>query len=331
MLNLGVLDQSPVRKGASAQQAFAETLELAREVEAMGFGRFWVSDHHSTDALAGSAPEVLLAALGAQTKTIRLGSGGIMLPHYSPFKVAELAATLSALYPGRIDLGIGRAPGSDMVSARMLAKDGRPDFSQFPQQAKALQAMLYQADYQPPVKPRVEKPAVLWMLGSSPDSAALAGELGLPYNFALFINPEMNERILSYYQHSFQANHRYGMQYDQPHSTLTVNVVCADSEAEAQRLARSRAVSYIKFISGRSDTEICDPDEAAAFQFDPQQEAFIQQRAASSAIGTPEQVKSKLQQLAEDYSADEIMTVTITYDFAARKRSYQLLAEAFED
>lgn len=329
-MKLSVLDQSPIRKGGTAQQAFAETLQLAQQVERLGYSRFWVSEHHSTDSLAGSAPEVLMAALGAATHSIKIGSGGIMLPHYTPFKVAELAATLSALYPGRIDLGIGRAPGTDMISARMLAQDGRPDFSRFPKQTEELQAMLYQADFQPPVKPRVAEPADLWMLGSSPDSAALAGKLGLRYNFALFINPEMDGRILPYYRHGFQHQQKYSQSIEQPYSCVTVNVVCADTEAEAQRLARSRAVSYIKFISGHSDTEICDPDEAAAFEFNPQQEAFIQQRKASSAVGTPEQVRAKLEQLAADYGADEMMTVTITYDFAARQRSYQLLAEAFD-
>lgn len=326
-MKLSVLDQSPIRKGDSAQQAFKETLELAQYTEGLGFSRFWVSEHHSTDALAGSAPEVLLGALGAVTETIRIGSGGIMLPHYTPFKVAEWAATLSALYPGRIDLGIGRAPGTDMISARLLAQDGRPDFSRFPQQAEELQAMLYDSAFSPAVKPLVDCPASLWMLGSSPDSAALAGQLGLQYNFALFINPDMDRRILPYYRRGFSP--QLLSEYKIPRSCLTVNVVCADTEAEAQRLARSRIVSYLKFISGQSDTEICDPDEAARFELNPQQQAFVDQRAASSAIGSPEQVKQKLDQLALDYGADELMTVTICYDFDARKRSYQLLSEIY--
>lgn len=329
-MKLSVLDQSPVRKGGTYEQAFSETLALAQFTEALGYSRFWVSEHHSTDALAGSAPEVLLGAIGAVTNKIRIGSGGIMLPHYSAFKVAELASALSVLNPGRIDLGIGRAPGTDMISARLLSTNGTPDFSRFPEQSGDLQRMLYDEKFSPTVKPKALQPADLWMLGSSPDSAALAGDLGLAYNFALFINPEMDGRILPYYRHSFQAAKQFDRALTAPHASITVNVVCADTEAEAQRLARSRAVSYIRFISGRGDTEICDPDEAAAFKFSPQEEAFIQQRSASSAIGDPSQVKEKLSRLANEYGADEVMTVTICYDFDDRKRSYQLLAEAFE-
>ncbi|MCV6626309.1 MAG: LLM class flavin-dependent oxidoreductase [Cellvibrionaceae bacterium] len=327
-MKLSILDQSPLRKGGTAQQAFAETLELAQHTEALGYHRFWVSEHHGTDALAGSAPEVLLGALGAVTEKIRIGSGGIMLPHYTPYKVAELGATLAALNPGRVDLGIGRAPGTDMVTAGLLSQTGQPNFQRFPEQAAELQAMLADPGFTPTLRPQVDTPATLWMLGSSPDSAALAGQLGLPYNFALFINPAMDERILSYYRHCFQANTELPGSLAQPHSSVTVNVVVADTEAEAQYLARSRTVSYLKFVSGQSDTEICPPDEAAAYQFSPQQQAFVNQRMGSAAIGAPEQVRDKLNALAQTYGADEIMTVTICYDFAARKRSYELLAHA---
>ncbi len=327
-MKLSVLDQSPLRKGGSAEQAFSETLALAKFVEALGYERFWVSEHHGTDALAGSAPEVLLGALGASTDRIRIGSGGIMLPHYTPYKVAELAATLSALNPGRIDLGIGRAPGTDMVTARLLAQNGQPDFSRFPKQTEQLQNILNDKHFQPKLRPQAQSPADLWMLGSSPDSAALAGQLGLPYNFALFINPAMDGRILEYYRHSFQSDDAPG-RIASPHSCLTVNVLVADTEEQAHYLARSRLVSYLKFISGKSDTEVCHPDEAALYPLSPQEEAFAEQRMASSAIGTPEQVKEKLLSLAKEYGADELMIVTICYDFEDRKRSYQLLAEAF--
>ncbi|MBB6520587.1 LLM class flavin-dependent oxidoreductase [Pseudoteredinibacter isoporae] len=327
-MKLSVLDQSPLRKGGSAEQAFSETLALAKFVEALGFERFWVSEHHGTDALAGSAPEVLLGALGASTERIRIGSGGIMLPHYTPYKIAEVAATLSALNPGRIDLGIGRAPGTDMVTARLLAQNGQPDFSRFHEQSEQLQTILHDKSFQPKLRPQAEIPADVWMLGSSPDSAALAGQLGLPYNFALFINPAMDGRILEYYRHCFQREAGPG-RIASPHSCLTVNVLVADTEEQAHYLARSRLVSYLKFIAGKNDTEICHPDEAALYSLSPQEDAFAGQRMSSSAIGTAEQVKEKLLSLADEYGADEIMTVTICYDFEDRKRSYQLLAEAF--
>ncbi len=327
-MKLSVLDQSPLRKGGSGAEAFCETLALAQYVEALGYERFWVSEHHGTDALAGSAPEVLLGAIGASTERIRIGSGGIMLPHYTPYKVAEVAATLTALNPGRVDLGIGRAPGTDMLTARLLAQNGQPDFSRFPEQSAKLQEILYDKNFQPKLRPQIESAVDLWMLGSSPDSAALAGQLGLPYNFALFINPAMDERILAYYRHSFQASSALG-QIKKPHSSLTVNVLVADTQEQAQYLARRRLVSYLKFISGQSDTEICHPDEAKAYILSPQEEAFAAQRVGSSAIGTAEQVKAKLESLAQQYGVDEIMTVSICYDFEDRKRSYKLLAEAF--
>lgn len=322
---LSVLDQSPIRQGGSAHQALQETLELAQFTEALGYHRFWVSEHHSTDALAGSSPEVLLAAIGQATSTIRIGSGGIMLPHYSPFKVAELASTLASLFPDRVDLGLGRAPGTDMISARALSIDGEPRFEQFPQQVTDLQSMLFDPQFKPQVNPKPPSPATVWMLGSSPDSAILAGQQGLPYNFALFINPHMDTRILDYYRQQFAATERQ----EKPYTSLTVNVVCADTEEQAKRLALSRQISFLRFATGTGDSRICTPEEAEAVQLSSDERAFIDQRSAHAAVGTPEQVRDKLFQLAEDFNADEIMTVTITYDFEARKRSYQLLAEAF--
>ncbi|MGH1372932.1 MAG: MsnO8 family LLM class oxidoreductase [Cellvibrionaceae bacterium] len=203
---LSILDQSPIRQGGTAHQALQETLELARLAEALGYHRFWVSEHHSTDALAGTSPEVLLAAIGQATEHIRIGSGGIMLPHYSPFKVAELASTLATLFPDRVDIGLGRAPGTDMISARALSIDGKPRFEQFPQQVADLKDMLFDPQYRPQVNPKPPTTPDLWMLGSSPDSAILAGQQGLPYNFALFINPHMDKRILDYYREQYQAN-----------------------------------------------------------------------------------------------------------------------------
>ncbi len=325
-MRLSILDQSPVRQGGTAQQAFAETLELAKLAETLGYHRFWVSEHHSTDALAGSAPEILMAAIAQHTQHIRVGSGGIMLPHYSPYKVAEIASTLACLYPDRIDLGLGRAPGTDMISARALSVDGKPRFSDFPQQVESLQNMLGDKNYRPAVNPKPESPAAVWMLGSSTESAVLAGQRGLPYNFALFINPHMDARILEYYRHQFQPS----AECKAPYSSLTVNVICAETEAQAQALALSRQISFLRFASGKGDSRICTPEEAASVVLSEDEKSFIQQRSALAAIGTPEQVRDKLFDLADQYGADELMTVTITYSFEARKRSYELLADAFQ-
>jgi len=325
-MQLSVLDQSPIRQSGSAAQAFQETLELAQFTEALGFHRFWVSEHHSTDALAGSAPEILMAALAQHTRHIRIGSGGIMLPHYSPYKVAEIANTLACLYPERIDLGVGRAPGTDMISARALSIDGKTRFDKFPEQVENLQSMLYDTDFRPAVKPQASVAPNLWMLGSSPDSAVLAGQRGLPYNFALFINPHMDTRILEYYQQRFEPS----PQCPKPYSSLTVNVICAETEQEAKRLALSRQISFLRFATGKGDSRICTPEEAASVVLSADEQAFINQRSSHAAIGTPEQVRDKLFGLAEAFGADELMTVTITHDFEARKRSYELLADAFK-
>lgn len=323
---VSVLDQSPVRQGGTAQQAFQETLELAALCDSLGYHRFWVSEHHSSDALAGSAPEVLLGAIGQHTTDIRIGSGGIMLPHYSAYKVAEIASTLAALFPGRVDLGVGRAPGTDMISARALSVDGKTRFEHFPQQVEQLQRMLFDGEYRPQVNPKPDQQAALWMLGSSPDSAILAGQRGLAYNFALFINPHMDPKILDYYRRQFVASD----QCSKPYTSLTVNVICADTEAEAQRIALSRQISFLRFATGKGDSRICTPEDAASVVLTADEQAFIKQRSAHAAIGTPEQVRDKLFELADAFGADELMTVTITHDFEARKRSYQLLAEAFK-
>lgn len=325
-MRLSILDQSPIRQGGNAQQAFKETLELAALSESLGYHRFWVSEHHSTDALAGSAPEILMAALAQHTRKIRIGSGGIMLPHYSPYKIAETASTLACLFPDRIDLGVGRAPGTDMISARALSVDGKTRFEEFPQQVEQLQSMLYDNSFRPEIKPQPDISPPLWMLGSSPDSAVLAGQRGLPYNFALFINPHMDTRILDYYKQQFQPS----PQCKRPYSSLTVNVICADTQEEARKLALSRQISFLRFATGKGDSRICTPEEAASLSLSPDERAFIEQRSAHAAIGTPEQVRDKLFELADAFGADELMTVTITYDFEARKRSYELLAEAFQ-
>lgn len=325
-MKLSILDQSPIRDGGTSQQALQETLTLARTAEALGYHRFWVSEHHNTEALAGSAPEVLLAAIGAATERIRIGSGGVMLPHYSAFKVAETFSLLTNLYPGRIDLGIGRAPGSDMKTAQILATDGRPKFERFPQLAQELRQMLYDDSFRPKVTPKPTTPPPIWMLGSSPDSAILAGQLGLPYNFALFINSKMSPQILNFYRSHFDPSEQLAT----PYTSLTVNVVCAETEKEAKRLSLSRNLLFLKFVTRQGNVRVPTVEDAEQYPYSPQELAFLQGRFQLSAIGNPAQVKQKLQDLAEQFGADELMTVTITYDFAARLRSYELLADVFQ-
>ncbi|MEM7112586.1 MAG: LLM class flavin-dependent oxidoreductase [Chloroflexota bacterium] len=324
-MKLSILDQSPIRNGGTPHQALQETIQLAQIAESLGYHRFWVSEHHNTNTLAGTAPEVLLAALGAATKTIRLGSGGVMLPHYSAFKVAEAFSVLATLYPERIDLGIGRAPGSDMETARVLATDGRPKFERFPQLVEELLTMLNDPSFRPKVMPRPPQPPPVWMLGSSPDSAILAGRLGLPYNFALFINNKMSPQILDYYRQQF-----YPSDYrEKPYTCLTVNVVCAETEEQAYRLSLSRSLGFLKFVTKQKVAGIPTVEEAENYPYNEQELAFMRDRAQNAAIGTPEQVKEQLLALVDLYHPDELMTVTVTYDFADRVRSYEMLAEVF--
>lgn len=326
-MKISILDQSPVKQGGSAEQALAETLELARLGDALGYHRFWVSEHHSTAAYAGSAPEVLLAAIGAQTGRIRLGTGGIMLPHYSAFKVAEVGSLLATLFPGRVDLGIGRAPGADMDTARELAHGGTPRFHLFPRQTEELLHKLANQRYRPKITPRPELNPDVWMLGTSADSAELAARLGLPYNFALFINSDTSTDILRLYKDSFQPS----AVLDKPLAGLTLNVYCADTEEKAAQLAKARHLSMLKVVTRQGFSGIGSIAEAESYPYSAEETFYMQQRARYDAVGTPEQVRERISQLATLFAADEIMTVTITHDFADRKRSYVLLAEAMID
>ena len=282
-----------------------------------------MSEHHSTAAYAGSAPEVLLAAIGAQTQRIRLGTGGIMLPHYSPFKVAEVGSVLATLFPGRVDLGVGRAPGADMDTARELAHGGTPRFHLFQQQTEELIHKLGNLRYRPKLTPRPVENPVVWMLGTSADSAVLAGRMGLPYNFALFINADADTDILRIYKEHFQPS----ALLDKPLAGLTINVYCADTEEKAAQLARARHLSMLKVVTRQGFSGIGSIEEAQQYSYSPQESFYMQQQSRHDCVGTPDQVAARIGQLVKLFDADEIMTVTITYDFADRKRSYQLLAD----
>lgn len=323
-MKLSILDQSLCRSPEEAPTALRETIEMAQHAEALGYRRFWVSEHHAFRSVAGSAPEVLLAAIGAATESIRIGSGGIMLPHYSPYKVAEVFALLSNLYPGRIDLGIGRAPGADMSTAVALAADGRPKFERFPQLTEQLAAYLWNEVTQPMVSPRPQPGIPLWMLGSSPDSAVLAARLGLPYNLGLFINPQASHHLIGHYKEHFQPSKLQ----PEPHAILTVGVFCADDEERARALCLAYDLNLLRFFSGQTDGRSLTPQEACAYPIGPREQAFIQSRAASRAVGTPAQVWEQITRLAREHRADEVMAVTNMYYFQDRKRSFELLMAA---
>jgi luciferase family oxidoreductase group 1 len=325
-LTLSVLDQSLARAPDQAATALQETLQMAQWCEQLGYNRFWVSEHHAFPSVAGSAPEVLLAALGAATNTIRLGSGGIMLPHYSAYKIAEVFSLLANLYPGRIDLGIGRAPGADMSTAVALATDGRPKFEAFPELTAKLSEYLWSEKTSPVVSPRPPEQIPLWMLGSSPDSAVLAAQRGLPYNLGLFINPQADARLIGLYKSHFQPS----ALRPSPYAILTLSVFCADTEEQASALQLTYDLNLFRFFTGQSNGQSMTPQEAQDYPLGAQERAFIASRENSRAAGTPQQVRERIEHLAAMHDADEIMAVTNMYYIEDRKRSFELLREAFE-
>jgi luciferase family oxidoreductase group 1 len=327
---LSVLDQSPIRAGGTAAEAVAETVELAQACERWGYHRYWLAEHHASRGLAGSTPEVLVAHVAARTSRIRVGSGGVMLSHYSALKVAENFRMLETLYPGRIDLGIGRAPGSDPRTARALAHGpGALGIEHFPAQISDLLGFLrndLREDHPfRGIRAMPEGPTTpeLWLLGSSDEGAALAAHFGTAFSFAHFISDEGGAEITR----GYAARFRPGV-LAAPRASVAVFALAADTEAEAQRLATSRYLWITRLYTGRPGA-FPSVEEALAYPYSERELAIVHHAKRRTIAGAPEQVRARLLDLARAYRADEIMIVTITFDFKARLRSYQLLAEAF--
>jgi luciferase family oxidoreductase group 1 len=336
---LSVLDQSPISEGSSGAQALANTLELARLTDRLGYHRYWVAEHHGGPMLAGPSPEALIGPIAAATERIRVGSGGVMLPHYSPLKVAETFSVLAGLFPGRIDLALGRAAGTDPMTTYALQRDRRqaaPD--DFPEQLAELLGYLYDrlpADHPfarlakaLPGRPQIPEP---WLLGSSPQSALWAAELGLPYAFADFINPKGAE-IAALYRERF-AEHEHADA--RARTAVGVWVVCADSDEQARRLASSARMTFTLLRRGQL---IAVPPPERALRFLEAEERSggsgdVAEGGASrsrrAVVGSPETVRAQLAEVLASYGAEEAIVVCITYDHRARMRSYELLAEAF--
>ena len=331
-LVLSVVDQSPVRAGATAGDALRETIELAAAVEEMGYERYWLAEHHSLPNFAGTSPEVLIGHVAARTKRIRVGSGGVMLSHYSAFKVAENFRMLEALHPGRIDLGIGRAPGSDQITAAALSFPNHPrEIRHFPRQVVDLLGYLHgemedghifsqiQAGPGEPQAPEV------WLLGSRYESAYMAAQLGLPFAYAHFFGIAVEEgpAIAANYRENFRPSQFLS----EPKVNVGVHVICAETEEEAQRLAGPRNLARLQNITGRAKG-IPTVEEALEYQYRPDELAFVQQYALVCVDGDPQQVKQGLDDLADLYQTPDLSIVTIAHDFADRVRSYELVAEA---
>jgi luciferase family oxidoreductase group 1 len=329
-LRLGVLDQSPVSEGSTAGEALRNSIDLARLADALGYTRYWVAEHHGTPMLACAAPEVLIGPIAQVTSRIKVGSGGVMLPHYSPLKVAETFSMLSALAPGRIDLGLGRAAGTDPKTTYALQRDRR---QQAPDDfASQLVELLGHLDRTLPAEHPFSRLVPLhgnherpepWLLGSSPQSAIWAADLGLPYAFADFINPA-GQAIMARYRDAFIPSDRLST----PHGIVALWALCAETDAEAERLAASSRMAFTLFQRGEL-IPVPPVDTALAFLADPPADPFPVVRPRRSIVGRPERVEAGIRAAAEEYGVDEVMVVTITYDHDARRRSYELLAEAF--
>ena len=336
-MKLSALDQSPIRKGGTAADAVHETIELAKACERLGYARYWLAEHHNTSSFAGSTPEVLIARVAAETKSIRIGSGGIMLPHYSPLKVAENFRMLETLYPCRIDLGIGRAPGADgRTSVALQAGPQAWDVGVFPQQAALLRHYLeeaaglaqwpeghaYRSVHASPRGPGMPE---MWMLASSMNGAMYAAELGLPLAFAQFISPDgSGPDAAELYRKHFKP-HREG---DSPHVSVAVFTLCAETEEEADRLCTTRNLWVMQLLRNQAGA-FPSPEEAEAYPYTQEDRVMIRGIASRGITGTPDRVKLGLERLAAEYGAEEVIALTITYHFKARLRSYELLAAAF--
>jgi luciferase family oxidoreductase group 1 len=325
MATLSVLDLATVAKGSTPADALADTTRLAPLVEELGYRRLWVAEHHGMPMVASSAPAVLIGHLADATTTLRVGAGGVMLPNHAPLVIAEQFATLEALHPGRIDLGLGRAPGTDQVTARALRRTGGLGADTFPEDVVELINYLLDGDGPPthpsPTPGRGYLPE-MWLLGSSTFSAQLAGMLGLSFSFAYHFAPDLMDQALEQYRARFKPS----VLLDRPHAMVAVSVVCAPDEEEARWLAGPSALSILQLRTGRLGP-LATPEEAAAYRYSPQEQALIDSTTSTHLIGDPDQVHRGLVALEERTGADEIMLSTRAHSFDARARSLALVAQ----
>ncbi|WP_354676731.1 LLM class flavin-dependent oxidoreductase [Cupriavidus plantarum] len=329
-MRLSVLDQSPVIAGHTARDALAATVDLAQMADDLGYTRYWCAEHHGLQGVCNPAPEVMLARLGSVTRRIRLGSGGVMLPYYSPFKVAEQFRMLEGLFPNRIDLGVGRAPGGDMRTAQAVAMGDYNRGDQFAEQVRDL-AWLLSGEVPPGhiaegvlLQPAIDTRPEIWVLGSSDFGVALAAKLGVRFAFAHFINAHYGHAVATQYRETFEAG------YEQtPYSAAAVFVICADTQHEADELMRAVDIRRVQMAYGINAPI---PSLAQARDFSPTERdrMIIERERPRTICGTPEIVTEQMLALRERFAADELVVLSVTASYAARQRTYQLLAEAFE-
>lgn len=325
---LSVLDLSPIVEGESAGVSFRNTLDLAQHAERLGYKRFWLAEHHNMPGIASAATSVVIGFVAAGTNTIRVGAGGIMLPNHAPMVIAEQFGTLESLFPGRIDLGLGRAPGSDRPTAHALRRTLQSDGDDFPDLLAELQFFL--GDVAPGQKvqavPGGGTHVPIWLLGSSDFSARLAGRLGLPFSFAAHFSPENTLPALMIYRDSFEPS----AVLSEPYAMVALNVFAAETDREAERLATSQHQSFLNLIRGKPGRILPPVDDMDAI-WTPDEKRLVQSRLGGSVIGDPEKVRAGLERFAHETAADELMINGMFYEHAARLRSYEIVSEVWKN
>lgn len=328
---LSVLDLSPVASGSNSAEALRNTLDLAKLADELGYTRYWLAEHHNTQLIASSTPEVMIGHVASVTKRIRVGSGGVMLPNHAPLHVAEAFRMLEALHPGRIDLGLGRAPGTDSLTALALRRSREAlSADDFPMRLDELLAFLDGGfpENHPfegvKAMPDDVPPPDVWLLGSSDFSSALAAQLGLGFAYAHHINPVLAVRALREYQDRFHPSGHT----DKPQAMLAVSAVCAETDEKAELLARPLELTLLRFRQGRS-ARFPSVAEATEYPYTPEEREIIRYNRQRTFIGSPETVRERVSVLASQSGVEEIMITTMMHDHADRRKSYQLLAEAF--
>jgi luciferase family oxidoreductase group 1 len=322
-----LLDLSPIVAGSTAADSLRNTLDLARHAEGWGYTRYWLAEHHNMAGIASAATSVVIAAVGSATKTMRIGSGGIMLPNHSPLVIAEQFGTLASLYPGRVDLGLGRAPGTDQMTARALRRDVNSAAEHFPEDVMELRALL--GDPQPGqyihAYPGTGTKVPLWMLGSSLFGAQLAALLGLPYSFASHFAPDALLPALEIYRERFQPSEDRAT----PHAMPALQVIAADTDAEARRLFTSTQQAFANMSRGTRG-QLPPPIDDIETYWSPEEKARAGHMLSYAVVGGPETVKAGLRRFIDLTKADEIMTASMIYDHGARLRSFEIVAEAMK-
>lgn len=325
MIPYSILDLAIVTEGNSLAEAINNSRQLAIEAEQMGYKRFWMAEHHNMENIASSATSILLGHVAEATKSIRVGSGGIMLPNHSPLIIAEQFGTLATMYPGRVDLGLGRAPGTDQTTANAIRPDRMSQVQKFPQNVKLLQKYLSSENETSSVRaiPGEGTDIPIWILGSSTDSAFLAAELGLPYAFASHFAPQQLMPALRIYRERFKPS----KQLEKPYFMPCVNIIAADMDEEADYLSTSMLQMFMGVVTGDRNPMPAPVDDMSTI-WSPQQKMMVQQMLACSFIGSRKSVRSDLDQFIGQTNADELMIASYVFDFDQRIKSHRLIADA---